>query len=188
MSTTEYKGDVCSHKHSFFLDNFIRRLFQNPEKILKEYIQPHQTVIDLGCGPGFFTLAMARMVAPGGKVIAVDLQEQMLAKTHRKADKMGLTHRVQFHLCSQDEIGLAKEVKADFILAYYMVHETPDQNLFLSEVKSLLKPGGRCLIVEPRFHVSKKAFEQMTANASDLGFTIEDRPKKKGGLSLLLSA
>lgn len=39
MSNKDYKGDVCSHNHSFLLDNFVRRFFQNPKKIVGEYVK-----------------------------------------------------------------------------------------------------------------------------------------------------
>lgn len=186
MTTTEYKGDVCSHNRSFALDNFIRRMFQNPDKIVGEYINPKDVVIDLGCGPGFFTIEMAKMTGPAGRVHAVDLQNEMLEKVARKAQRIGLSDRISLHKCAQDAISLAN-VKADFILAYWMVHETPDSRRFLEEVKGLLKADGRLLIVEPLFHVSKKKFEGMKEQAISVGLRLSDTPKKKGGRSLLLT-
>ena len=186
MKNKRFEGDVCSHTHSFAFDNFLRRLFQRPERIVGEYIQKGDTVVDLGCGPGFFTIDMARMVGSAGRVFAVDLQEEMLEKLEKKSVKQGLEKRIIPHVCPQDEIGLDEKVKADFILAFYMVHETPDQQRFLKEVKTVLKNGGRFLLVEPPFHVSKKKFQQTGAYAEAAGFRILGRPSKKGGRSLLL--
>ncbi len=90
MSTSTYKGDVCSHSHSIFLDNFFRRLFQHPKRIIGEYIKEGDTAIDLGCGPGFFSIDMAKMVGSTGKIIAVDLQKEMLEKVKEKPQKWGL--------------------------------------------------------------------------------------------------
>jgi ubiquinone/menaquinone biosynthesis C-methylase UbiE len=53
---------LCSWKIAFALDNPIRRIIHNPKKILGGYIELGQTVLDLGCGPGTFSLAMAKMV------------------------------------------------------------------------------------------------------------------------------
>ena len=58
------------------MDNPIRRIIHSPDKILGGYIEPGQTVLDLGCGSGTFTIAMARMVGEAGRVIAVDLQDE----------------------------------------------------------------------------------------------------------------
>ena len=67
---------ICSWKIAFALDNPIRRLIHDPKKILGGYIEPGQTVLDIGCGPGTFSIAMAKMVGESGKVIAVDVQEE----------------------------------------------------------------------------------------------------------------
>jgi ubiquinone/menaquinone biosynthesis C-methylase UbiE len=187
MYNKEFKGDVCSHDHSFFLDNFIRRIIQNPQKILGEYIQQGDTILDLGCGPGHFSIDMARMAGKTGKVIAVDLQKEMLAKVGEKAAAQNLSQRICLHQCDQNKIGLPPGTKADFILAFYMLHETPDTGSFLREVKELLKPAGRFLLVEPMFHVSKNQFETILDTAAKVGFNRVDLPRKKGGRSVLLS-
>ena len=187
MHSKDHKGSVCSHNHSFFLDNFVRRYFQNPKKIVGEYVKEGDLALDIGCGPGFFTIEMAKMVGEEGSVIAIDLQPEMLAKVGRKAEQQNLSKRIALHKCPQDKIGLPKDIRADFVLAYYMVHETPDPNIFLSEIKSLLDDKGKVLIVEPKFHVSKKSFIQTEIDAWKAGLKVIDRPVKKGGRSLLLS-
>ncbi|MDD9301679.1 MAG: methyltransferase domain-containing protein [Desulfobacter sp.] len=187
MYNSSFKGDVCSHSHSFVLDNFIRKIFQNPKRIIGPYIQPGDTVIDLGCGPGYFSIDMAKMVGDDGRVFAVDIQEQMLSKVAHKSVLNNLTQVVRLHQCTQEEIGLDKKIKANFILAFYMVHETLDQERFFAQVKNLLHPQGSFLIVEPPFHVSQKRFEKITQNALDHGFQIKGTPRGKGGKSILLT-
>jgi len=176
---------VCPHTIAFFLNNPLRRIIQNPRKIVGPYIKPGDTVIDLGCGPGFFTIDMAQIVGATGQVIAVDLQPQMLTHVNRKALKKGVSDRITLHRCGPDSLELT--AKADFILAFYMVHETPDPANFLNEVRALLKEGGLFLVIEPRFHVKGPEFEAMVNLASQTGFEIVDRPRKKGGHSALLS-
>ncbi len=188
MYNKEYRGDVCSHTHSYILDNMFRRLLQNPVKIVGEYLKEGDLAIDLGCGPGYFSIDMAKLVGGSGKVFAVDLQKEMLEKARKKAKGRNLEGRMVFHHCPQDRIGLSADVKADFILAFYMVHETPDPEKFLSEVRSLLKPQGKFLLVEPTFHVSKKQFQEMACNVERIGFKSLGSPSKKGGRSLLLTA
>ena len=72
--------------------------------------------------------------------------------------KHKLSDRISLHQCSQDRIGLEPGTKADFILAFYMVHETSDHGKFIEQVKKWLRDNGRFLLVEPRFHVSKAKF------------------------------
>jgi ubiquinone/menaquinone biosynthesis C-methylase UbiE len=184
-SAKPHNSHVCPHKFAFMLDNWIRRLIQNPNKILNGYINPGETVMDVGCGPGFFTIDMAKMVGPDGRVIAVDLQPEMLASTLKKAVRKGVDRQVIVHRCQADRIGFDGQV--DFILAYYMVHETPDPPAFFKEAQALLKDGGRLLVVEPRIHVSEKAFKSMLDVAKKAGFKADDFPRKKGGYSVLLT-
>lgn len=179
-------GHVCPHTFAFVLDNWFRRLLQNPKKIIGEYLREGYTVMDIGCGPGFFSVDMARMVGAEGKVIAADLQAHMLSKVKRKAARKGLLERMEFHRCRPGTIGLDR--KADFILAYYMLHETPEPGKFLREIKGLLKAEGRLLIVEPRMHVSRQSFDAMVEDGKDAGLVIVDFPKGKGGRSVLFRA
>jgi ubiquinone/menaquinone biosynthesis C-methylase UbiE len=149
---------ICSWKIAFALDNPIRGLIHDPKKILGGHIEPGQTVLDIGCGPGTFSIAMAKMVGESGKVIAVDVQEEMLQIVRTKAAQQGLESRMVTHKSDPDRIGLSEKV--DFALAFYMVHEVPSAEAFLKEVASVLKPNGKLLIVEPKIHVSATAFEK----------------------------
>ncbi|MHB8808995.1 MAG: class I SAM-dependent methyltransferase [Desulfobulbaceae bacterium] len=129
----------------------------------------------LGCGPGFFTLEIARLVGPAGRVIASDLQEGMLAKILAKIRGSGLAPRITLHRCREGRIGVSEQV--DFVLAFYMVHEVPDQAAFFREIHSLLRPGGQVLVVEPPLHVSNKDFTATLATARTAGFTTAPGPK-----------
>jgi len=157
------------------LDNRIRRWLQNPQKIVGPYIEEGMTVLDVGCGPGFFSVEMARLVGESGRVIACDLQEEMLNKLRYKIQGTEIERRISLHKCQEDKIGLSEKV--DFVLAFYMVHEVPDQEEFFREIGAILKPKDRVLIVEPPFHVSKSAFEETIKTALSTGFTPGERPK-----------
>ena len=166
---------VCPVERAGSLDSRIRRWVQNPQKILGPFIKPGMTVLDIGCGPGFFSIDMAQMVGASGRVIASDLQEGMLRKLGDKIQGTELEARITLHKCEEDKIGVSDKV--DFILVFYMLHEVPDQENFLDEIGSILKPDGQALIVEPPFHVSKSAFEEVIRKACSTGFILADRPK-----------
>ncbi|MCP4219434.1 MAG: class I SAM-dependent methyltransferase [bacterium] len=183
----EYGAEVCSNKMAFLFDNWVRKPFKHPKKIVGEYIKEGDVIIDLGCGPGFFTTEMAKLAGAKGKVIAVDLQQEMLDMVNRKAASLKLSDRISLHKCESDRVGPAVEEKADFILAYYMVHETPSQLDFLKEVRAMLKTGGRFLVVEPTMHVKREKFREMLEMAKEAGFTAVDEPRKKGGRSVLFT-
>jgi len=166
---------VCPVERAGSLDNRIRRWIQNPRKILKPYVKEGMTVLDIGCGPGFFSIDMAQMVGKSGRVIAADLQEGMLQKLRDKIQGTELGERITLHKSKKNIIGVSEKV--DFVLSFYVVHELPNQKEFLEELKSILKPKGQALIVEPPFRVSKTAFEETIRKARDAGFTLAEGPK-----------
>ncbi len=166
---------VCPVERAGSLDNRIRRWLQNPHKIVGPYIEKGMTVLDLGCGPGFFSIDMAQMVGKSGRVIAADLQEGMLQKLRDKIQGTKLEERITLHKCEENKIGVSEEI--DFVLAFYVVHEVPNQEEFFNEIGVILKPKGQVLVVEPPFHVSKSAFEETIRKARNAGFTVVERPK-----------
>ena len=166
---------ICPVERAGSLDLKIRRWVQNPQKILKHYIQEGMHVLELGCGPGFFTIDIAQMVGNLGKVIAADLQKGMLQKVRDKIKGTEFKKRIILHNCDENKIGISKDV--DFVLLFYMVHEVRDKESLFYEIESILKPNGKILIAEPLFHVSKKAFEDTIKKVSEAGFTLLGKPK-----------
>ena len=165
---------ICPIEKAGTLDTKIRRWLQNPQKILEPYIEEGMTVLDLGCGPGFFSVDMAQMVGESGRVIAADLQEGMLQKLRVKIKGTELENRIILHKCEEDKIGISENV--DFVLAFYIVHEVINKEGLFTEIETILKPDGKILIVEPPFHVSKTAFEKTIGKAKAIGFTEVKRP------------
>ncbi|MBN1211802.1 MAG: methyltransferase domain-containing protein [candidate division Zixibacteria bacterium] len=166
---------VCPVEEAGSLDTIFRRLLQNPRRILKPYLRAGMTVLDFGCGPGFFSIEMARMVGESGRVIAADLQEGMLQILRDKISGTELESRIVLHRCGPDKISVTERV--DFALLFYVVHEIPDKDSFFKEIASILNPKGRVLIVEPPFHVNEKAFAATLDKASASGLTVTGRPK-----------
>lgn len=166
---------ICPVERAGGLDNAVRRLLQNPQRLLGPYIKKGMTVLDLGCGPGFFSTEIAKMLGESGKVIAADLQEGMLEKVNKKIKGTDLEHRIKIHKCEDEKIGVTEIV--DFVLAFYMIHEVPNQDKLFGELKSILKPDGKIYIIEPKFHVSKNSFEDMIKRITSIGLDIIDRPK-----------
>ena len=165
---------VCPWWGGYFIDNPLRRLLHNPQKIVGPYIKPGMTVMDVGCGMGLFSIVMAKMVGDQGQVIAVDLQQKMLDVLRRRAEKAGVADRIQLHKCEQNRLGV--DAQADFTLALMMVHEVPDQRRLLGEIHGCLKPGGKLLVAEPKIHVPGRAFRQTVATAEELGFRVVEEP------------
>jgi ubiquinone/menaquinone biosynthesis C-methylase UbiE len=175
---------VCPSGLSGSLDNRLRKWVQNPEKILKPFISKGMTVLDLGCGPGVFTIEIARLLNGSGKVIAADLQDEMLKITAFKINGTDLQKLVELQKCENNSIGLTD--KTDFILAFWMVHEVPDHERLFSELKTILKPDGKIFISEPKLHVTGKAFMKMTEIILKSGFEIIGKPTVFFSRTLLL--
>ena len=149
---------VCPPWCCFTFDNIFKRLLQNPNRILRPYIKQGWTVLDVGPGMGYFSIPTARLVGDTGKVIAADLQQEMLDGVDHRAYKAGLQERVNLLLTKSNNIGINEPI--DFCLAFWMVHEVPDINHLLNEITSKLRPDGLMLIAEPRFEVTIQNFEK----------------------------
>ena len=179
---------VCPFWVGYLLASPVRRLLQNPEKILDPYLKPGMTALDAGCAMGFFSLPMARMVGERGKVICVDLQEKMLRSLRKRAIKAGVAERIIPRLCGKDSLGLREfEGKIDFALAFALVHELPGATRFFGEISKTMKPGARCLVAEPKWHVSAEEFDATLSIAAKNKFQVVDRPKIVRSHSALLT-
>jgi 2-polyprenyl-3-methyl-5-hydroxy-6-metoxy-1,4-benzoquinol methylase len=163
---------VCPWWFAYTFDHPLRRLVHRPEKILGGYVHEGSRAIDIGCGMGYFTIAMAQL---GARVVAVDLQQKMLDVLAKRATRAGVRDRIELRLA--DENSLHLDVRADFVLAFWMLHEVPDPQRMLNEVRAVLAPGGTLLVAEPRGHVSGTLFEKETDLAVAAGFTVAGTPR-----------
>jgi 2-polyprenyl-3-methyl-5-hydroxy-6-metoxy-1,4-benzoquinol methylase len=169
---------ICPVWVGYFLANRLRRILQNPYKILSPYVRPHMIVLDVGSAMGFFSLPMAEMVGPGGQVICVDVQPAMLRALCRRAVAAGLAGRIETHASSEYSIGLdGWNDHFDFALAFSVLHEVPGRGNFLREIHQMLKPGACLLLTEPNKHVSPVEFDRTISNAQAEGFTVTAHPQ-----------
>lgn len=168
-------SDICPVEKAGLLDNKIRKLFQNPQKILKPYLKEGMRVLDVGCGPGFFSVEIAKIVGKDGKVYAADLQEGMLNIVKNKINGTQLEERIILHKCGKDSIDFSEKV--DFVLAFYMVHEIKEKERFFSDIYNALNENGKFLIIEPKFHVSKEKFNDCIVKLNQAGFKVSATPR-----------
>lgn len=180
-----YRTGTCPWWFCFTFDNPLRRLIQKPEEILNGLVYEGDTALDIGCGMGYFSLALARIVGNSGKVICVDLQEKMLDGVRRRAERAGLINRMEFIKCTPDTLGLRE--KADFALVFWMMHEVRNKPKLFQEVRDVLGDSSTLLLVEPKLHVTEAAFEATVSSALDTGFKILSRPGIKISMAALLS-
>jgi ubiquinone/menaquinone biosynthesis C-methylase UbiE len=176
---------ICPWYMAYTFDNPLRRLIHDSGKILGPFIQPGMTALDLGCGMGYFSLGMARLVGETGKVFSVDLQTEMLRIVKKRAGRKGLSQRIETVLT--DGISLELGVEVDFALCFWMVHEVPDQASLFEQLYSALKPGGHLFVAEPgMWHVSDEEMDKSVALAVQAGFVEVARPRVRISKAVVL--
>ena len=179
---------VCPWYLGYFLASPLRRLFENPERILQPLVRPGMTVLEPGCAMGFFTLPLARLVGPGGRVVCADLQPKMIEGLRKRAKKAGLIDRIETSVCTPGDLGVGEWAgRVDLALAIHVVHEIRDPAAFLRQVHAALRPGGRLLVLEPKGHVNPSQFAATIAAAEAVGFTAGPAPLPPRRLAVLLA-
>jgi len=167
--------------------NPLRRLLEDPFKLLGPFVARGMRVLEPGCGMGFFTLPLARMVGAAGLVVAVDIQPRMLQILGRRAARAKLLERIQLRAASEEGLGVADLAGSmDLVAALHVVHEVPSQGRFFEEIWLALRPGGRLILLEPKGHVSQREFDQTLETAGRVGLVVEPARMRTRGRSALL--
>lgn len=104
-------------------------------------IKQGETVLDLGSGAGFDCFLAAKKVGPGGKVIGVDMAEEMVTRAEANAQKLGYNN-VEFKLADIENLPLADN-SVDLAISNCVINLAPDKAKVFKEVHRVLKPGGR---------------------------------------------
>ena len=174
-ASSDTKPGICLMEHAHQLDNPFRKLGHNAGRLFKKYINKGDTVIDVGCGTGIFSIGLAKMVGEHGRVLAVDLQQGMLDKVAEKIKGSKYENTIELIKSGVESTGLTEP--ADFIIAFYIVHEVSSAENFFKEMHSLLKAGKYLYIAEPPHHATTESFAEMITVAEGCGFEIAARPK-----------
>ncbi len=134
------------HQWAGLLEHPLRLKYREPTATLGPYgIAPGMQVMDLGCGTGLFTEAMARLVGPEGRVHAVDIQAPMLERTRVRLQEAGLTARVELHHAGAYHLPLPDD-SLDLVVAIATLPQIPDRIQALNELRRVLKPDGRLIL------------------------------------------
>lgn len=181
------KSHVCPWWIGYFLLIPWRRFIHDSKLILSPYVREGMTVLEIGPGMGYFSLTLAQLVGPHGRVICVDVQEKMLEKLKKRAQKAGMLDRITAVRASEQSLLIQEfEGKVDFALAFAVAHEVPDQPKLFEEIHRAIQPGALLLLSEPKGHVTTEAFETTLAIAHGAGFKVESKVQIKQSHSVLL--
>jgi len=178
------EGRVCPWWLVYTFDNPLRRLVHDPSALLAGLVREGMTVADIGCGRGYFSIALARMVGDKGSVIAVDIQQKMLDMTMARARRAGVAQRIRPVPAAPDDISVRGPV--DFVLAFWMAHEVENTASFFSQAFSALKARGKMLVAEPKMHVTMRRFREIVQAARDAGFRDSEAPAVRLSRAVLL--
>ena len=138
------------------------------EEVLTEIgIQKGQIVLDFGCGSGIYAIPAARLVGEGGKVYALDKNEEALKTVTGNAEKLGLENIKTIH-SDMIKTGLDNE-SIDVVLLYDVIHLIEDRSTLFSEIHRILKPES-IASVYPMHVKTDEIKKQMYEN----GFSLRD--------------
>lgn len=163
----------------------LRRLVEDPKGTLRGLVKPGQVVLEVGPGNGFYSTHIAATLRNAGKLIAVDVQPQMLQMLTRRLQRRGLDSVLTTRLSGSNTLGLDDLRGAvDLVVVINVMHELPDPRTALVELSKVLRDNGQLLLVEPRGHVSRQWFQTELDYAREAGLLPLETPK---GLSVVLT-
>jgi len=169
----ETKQHICPVWVGYFMLSPLRSILQNPEKLLNSYINKGMNILEIGPAMGFFSIPMAKMTGPNGKVICVDIQKNMLKKLDIRAQSKQVNSIIETRLANNHSFHINDlEKKIDFTLLAYVVHEVPDQKVLFNEVANTMKKHAKVLFIEPRMHVKEKDWLESLRIARENGFEL----------------
>jgi ubiquinone/menaquinone biosynthesis C-methylase UbiE len=150
----------------------LRRLFEHPKRLIEPYVKDGQVVADLGCGSGYYTLALAELVGSTGKVYAIDLDKKAIRALAEKGEKAGYQN-IEVQAVSAADVSFIKDKSVDFVLAYGLLCSmASNRQSAVNEIKRILKSTGKAYISlgfgPPLGFVDKAEWEKMLE-----GFRVE---------------
>ncbi len=131
-------------------------------------LQPQQRILEVGCGPGYFSPALARAV-PQGSLMLADIQPEMLAKARQRLEKRRITN-TEYHLCSGSSFPFASGSFHRIVLVT-VLGEVADQAAYLAEFHRLLAPDGLLSISEAAGDADKLSRTELIQLLEQYGFT-----------------
>jgi ubiquinone/menaquinone biosynthesis C-methylase UbiE len=142
-------ADVMSHRGAAWLDRAERDREENTTRAIEALgLEPGMVVVDFGAGSGYYTERIARAVGPSGRVLAVDIQPEMLELLGGRVKRLQLRN-VELIRSSADDPALPTG-EVDLILMVDVYHELSEPQLMLRRMKDALSPRGRIVILEYR--------------------------------------
>ena len=162
----------CPASLSWLVDNPLRHCYMGP--VLDRIgIRPGERVLELGPGPGAFTVGAARRVGAEGRLIAVDIQPQMIDRVEKRVREEGLTN-VETHVASAHDLPIADQ-SVDRAFLITVLPEIPEPGRALAELHRVLQPGGVLSITEEFYDPHYLFLPETIRLVGAAGFRLEER-------------
>ena len=168
------------NRRRFYGNETERRKWQNPDAILTAIgLKPGFTLIDIGCGEGFFAIPAAKIVGRKGKVYALDIDEDAITELKKKATREGLKNLTAVIGSGEDTVFC--EACADIVFFGIVLHDFNVPAKVLKNAKTMLKPEGRLVDLDwkkelmdfgPPLHI-RFSEEQASSLIREAGFKVE---------------
>lgn len=132
-------------KYIGFLERPDRVQWQRPDEVVEAlHLRPDDTVADVGAGSGYFSFRFASRL-PQGRVVAIDLEPEMLRHVHHKAMSTGVTN-LEIRVAAPDDPKVPAEASLVFICD--VLHHVSDPASWLGALYREAKPGARLVVIE----------------------------------------
>ena len=159
----------------YLLISPLRKFEIDPRELTGEYVRPGMKILDAGCAMGYFSIPMAEMTGPEGRVYCVDLQGKMLKVLKKRADKRNLAGIIKARECSLSSLmipDLAGTIDLGFVFA--VLHEVGDKTRFIGEINDALKPGAGLIFGEPHVITDEEFCDEILLFENH-GFSVSDK-------------
>ncbi len=147
------------YQGAWWLERADREATQQPEHVLDVIgVKDGMTVADIGCGSGYFSVRISKRVGAGGRVLATDLQPEMLALLEKKMRAEPKLANITRILATDKDVSLPRGV-VDIALMVDVYHELAHPKETVGQIKEALRPGGKMVLVEYRAEDPKVAIK-----------------------------
>lgn len=162
----------CPSSLSWLVDNPLRRRYMRPV-LDRTGIRPGERVLELGPGPGAFTVDAALRTGPDGRLFAMDIQPKMIVQVERRVRQAGLTN-IETHVGSAHHLPL-QDGCVDRAFLITVLPEIPDRRLALAELHRVLRPGGALSVTEEFSDPDYLFLSETIRLVEAAGFRFEER-------------
>ncbi|HLY73722.1 MAG TPA: class I SAM-dependent methyltransferase [Planctomycetota bacterium] len=172
-----------------WLDRPEREDEEQPAKVIEALeLKGGEVIADLGAGSGYFTFRLAPKVGETGKVLAVEIQDEMIGELKKRIEKNKVTN-VETVKCTESDPKLP-EASVDIVLMVDVYHEIAFPYEVMTAIRKALKPGGRAVFIEyrkedpkvPIKEVHKMSIEQLKKEMAVVGLdhlrTVDTLPRQ----------